>query len=766
MTTRWERRAVWLAWGVGLCTLVLLAASAVLLALDWEAIDSPGTAQLAVFLGVPINGALGVLIAIRRPRNAIGWFLLAIAVAGAVFLFTDFLAIRALLGGGALDGWVAWSGNVFNNASPVAEYLIFLLILFFPNGRLLPGPRWRWVAGAALAAIAVELVQAFTSVSLNQLSPRVPSVPNPLAVPALDALTNSNSLVPQLAFFLLIVLVLVAVVVRFRRSRDLERQQMRGFAYVAGATLAAVLLTFTFTPPNHKLTETSVFVLVGTLAAAALARIRRWRSVQRRPIRWTPYIVATVVGVGSLSFSFTSPSNGPDVANAALGVGFGVLLPATIGLAVMRHGLYDLDIFISRSIVYGSLAIFITGVYVGIAVGIGTLVGSGGKPNLGLSILATAIVAVGFQPVRERVQRVANRLVYGNRATPYEVLSHFSERVAESYASDDVLPRMARVLAEGTSADVAEVWLRSGDALRRAAVFPLQSPAPAAVHLDGSAELSIPTTDRAVVVRHQGDVLGALTVTKRRGESLTPIEIRLMDDLAHQAGLVLKNVGLTSDLLARLEDLRSSRRRLVAAQDDARRKLERNLHDGAQQHLVAIKVKLGLVDMLLTRDPAKASATIVALKSDADEALETLRDLARGIYPPLLAERGLAVALQSQAGKATLPVHVDADGVGRYPQEIEAALYFCTLEALQNVQKYAKASNALVRLREDGGQLLVEVTDDGRGFDVAVTSRGAGLSNMEDRLEALGGTLRIETSPAHGTTLAAKVPVPLSMRTS
>jgi|HubBroStandDraft_4_1064222.scaffolds.fasta_scaffold20834_3 uncharacterized membrane protein YdcZ (DUF606 family) len=621
MTTRWERRAVWLAWGVGLCTLVLLAASAVLLALDWEAIDSPGTAQLAVFLGVPINGALGVLIAIRRPRNAIGWFLLAIAVAGAVFLFTDFLAIRALLGGGALDGWVAWSGSVFNNASPVAEYLIFLLILFFPNGRLLPGPRWRWVAGAALAAIAVELVQAFTSVSLNQLSPRVPSVPNPLAVPALDALTNSNSLVPQLAFFLLIVLVLVAVVVRFRRSRDLERQQMRGFAYVAGATLAAVLLTFTFTPPNHKLTETSVFVLVGTLAAAALARIRRWRSVQRRPIRWTPYIVATVVGVGSLSFSFTSPSNGPDVANAALGVGFGVLLPATIGLAVMRHGLYDLDIFISRSIVYGSLAIFITGVYVGIAVGIGTLVGSGGKPNLGLSILATAIVAVGFQPVRERVQRVANRLVYGNRATPYEVLSHFSERVAESYASDDVLPRMARVLAEGTSADVAEVWLRSGNALRRAAVFPLQSPAPAAVHLDGSAELSIPTTDRAVVVRHQGDVLGALTVTKRRGESLTPIEIRLMDDLAHQAGLVLKNVGLTSDLLARLEDLRSSRRRLVAAQDDARRKLERNLHDGAQQHLVAIKVKLGLVDMLLTRDPAKASATIVALKSDADEAL-------------------------------------------------------------------------------------------------------------------------------------------------
>jgi len=763
MTARWERRAVRLAWSVGLCALGLVTASVVLLALDWEAIDSPGTAQLTLFLGAPINGVLGVLIATRRPRNAIGWFLLAIAATGAIFLFTDFLAIRGLLSGAPPNGWVAWPGNVFASATVVGEYLIFFLILVFPNGRLLPGPRWRWVAGVALAAIAVELAQSLTSLSPNRPSPRLPGVPNPLAVPALNGLTNSNSLLPQLSFFLLIVLVLIAVVVRFRRSRDLERRHMRGFAYVAGATLAAVLLTFSFTPPNHKLGETSVFVLLGTLVAAALARFRRWRGAERRPMRWAPYVVAATLGVGSLSFSFTSPSNGADVANAALGIGFGVLLPATIGLAVMRHGLYDLDIFISRTIVYGSLAVFITGVYVGIAVGIGTLVGSGGKPNLGLSILATAIVAVGFQPVRERVQKVANRLVYGKRATPYEVLSQFSERVAESYASDDVLPRMARVLAEGTSADLAEVWLRSGDALQRAAVFPLKSSAPAAVHLNGSAELSIPTADRAVVVRHQGDVLGALTVTKRRGESLTPIEIKLMDDLAHQAGLVLKNVGLTADLQARLEDLRASRQRLVAAQDDERRKLERNLHDGAQQHLVALKVKLGLVEMLLTRDPEKASATIVALKSDADEALETLRDLARGIYPPLLADRGLAVALQSQAAKATLPVHIDADGVGRYPQEIEAALYFCTLEALQNVQKYAQASNATVRLREDGSQLLVEVTDHGRGFDVAITSRGAGLTNMQDRLEALGGTLRIETGPAHGTTLRATVPVPLSM---
>ena len=232
-----------------------------------------------------------------------------------------------------------------------------------------------------------------------------------------------------------------------------------------------------------------------------------------------------------------------------------------------------------------------------------------------------------------------------------------------------------------------------------------------------------------------------------------------MDDLAHQAGLVLKNVGLTADLQARLEDLRASRQRLVAAQDGERRRLERNLHDGAQQHLVALKVKLGLVELLATRDPDKAKATIVELKHDADEALETLRDLARGIYPPLLADKGLAAALQSQAAKATLPVRVDADGIGRYPQETEAALYFCTLEALQNVQKYAAASDVLVRLRDGGEELLVEVSDDGRGFNLATVTRGAGLTNMEDRLDALGGRLQITSAPGEGTTLRAMVPI-------
>jgi signal transduction histidine kinase len=434
------------------------------------------------------------------------------------------------------------------------------------------------------------------------------------------------------------------------------------------------------------------------------------------------------------------------------------VFPATIAIAILRYRLYDIDLVISRTLVYGSLAVFITAVYVGIVVGIGTLVGSGGRPNIALSIVATAIVAVAFQPVRERLQKVANRLVYGKRATPYEVLSQFSERVAESYAADDVLPRMARVLAEGTGAERAEVWLRGSDRLRVAATWPVDANGRASLPVTGQLLPTIPDTDRAVPVRHQGQLLGALTVSKRRGEALTPVEEKLLTDLAAQAGLVLKNVGLTAELLARLEELRASRQRLVAAQDEERRRLERNLHDGAQQNLVALKVKLGLAEAYAEKDPEKARKLLGEIKSDADEALETLRDLARGIYPPLLADKGLVAALESQARKATVPVEIRADGIGRYSQDIEAAVYFCVLEALQNVQKYAEASRAVVRLHEDNNDLTFEVEDDGKGFDPATARRGSGMTNMADRLDALEGELRVAR---HGslTTVGGRLPI-------
>jgi signal transduction histidine kinase len=653
---------------------------------------------------VPIGlGVVGALVASRRPHNATGWLFLAAALVTALGGATDQYARFGLIthpGAGPGAVWALWF-NSWSLALVFPTGAVAMVLLLLPDGHL-PSRRWRPVAAAAtfLAAAFVFLgVSAPGPLSPQTSAGWAPTPSNPTGLAALSGMFTNGG------------------------SGGLEVLWPLGLV---------------------------VLVVAGS---APLVRMRRSAGDERQQLKWIAYAVFTTALV-CLPLGFLTGSVLPDWAfDPAIIAGFGVALPTAAGVAILKHRLYDLDLVISRTLVYGSLAVFITAVYVGIAVGIGALIGGGGKPNLGLSIVATAIVAVGFQPLRERLQRLANRLVYGKRATPYEVLSQFSERVAESYAVDDVMSRMARVLAEGTGAERADVWLRNGEMLRVAASWPVDAAPRATVALaEGSISAAV-GAERLVPVSQQTELLGALSVTKRAGEQLTPMEEKLLDDLAHQAGLVLRNVGLTADLQLRLVELRASRQRVVTAQDAERRRLERNLHDGAQQHLVALKVKLGLAEMLLGRDPERASATLEQLKTDADDALETLRDLARGIYPPLLADRGLVAAVESQARKATVAVRVDGEGIGRYSQEVEAAVYFSVLEALQNVQKYAGASSARVTLRESEHRLEFSVEDDGRGFDVATVSRGSGLTNMEDRLDALGGELRVLSSVGKGTSL-------------
>jgi len=230
-------------------------------------------------------------------------------------------------------------------------------------------------------------------------------------------------------------------------------------------------------------------------------------------------------------------------------------------------------------------------------------------------------------------------------------------------------------------------------------------------------------------------------------------------DLAGQVALVMRNVALTERLLENVEQLRASRQRLVTAQDEERRKLERNLHDGAQQQIIALAIKLRLLEQLIERDPQKARETASDLQSDTQAALDELRDLARGIYPPLLADRGLVAALEAQARRSVVAVSVEADGVGRYPREVEAAVYFSCLEALQNVAKYADASSATVRLMDGDGRLRFEVADDGRGFDAEETSYGTGLQGIADRLAAIGGELHVDSAPGSGTSVVGDLPV-------
>jgi signal transduction histidine kinase len=431
------------------------------------------------------------------------------------------------------------------------------------------------------------------------------------------------------------------------------------------------------------------------------------------------------------------------------------IIPVALFIGIVRYRLWDIDRIVSRTLAYGALAAFVTAVYVGVVVGVGNLIGNQ-QHSLLLSLLATGLVAVAFQPARNAVQRLANRLVYGDRATPYQVLSSFSELI-ETLGTEDVLSRTVRILSQGTGA-TATVWLRVEDQLRASARWPVEvERQETLIPLDGDVLPAFPGEQLAVPVRHQGVLLGAFTLRKR-GETLTAAEISLVTNVAAQAGLVLRNSQLTADLMARLEDLRQSRQRLVRAQDEARRRLERNIHDGAQQQLVALKVKLSLAERLIDKDPDKLRRALAQLKTETDEAVQSLRELARGIYPPLLADGGLLVALQAQAAKSSVPVKMEFGEVGRYLPETESAIYFCCLEALQNIAKSAEATHACIRVAGHDGVLDFTVEDDGRGFDPKHIRAGSGLQNMRDRIEALGGNLSIVSAPGEGTRIVGQVP--------
>ncbi|MBI2237389.1 MAG: sensor histidine kinase [Actinobacteria bacterium] len=645
---------------------------------------------------------VGTLIASRQPENTIGWIFCTIALGFAIAFFAVQYAIRGLVTAATpLPGttFAAWFQQwVFI----VAVAPLGLTFLLFPNGRP-PTRKWRpvgWIlaAGATVAAIGFVLRPG----PVNGLAQYGIRVDNPTGIESLGRdLAGTIIAIGGVPAFLAALASGVGLVVRFRRARGDERQQIKWLAYVALAVL-------------------TLFVSLNL-------------------------------------FGFITSSGGED---ALLGdIGFYMLvillaigIPGASGIAILKYRLYDLDVVVKKTVVFGLVAAFITAVYVLVVIAIPALVvGLGTDAGFSpLTLLSTVIVAIAFQPVRNRARRLADRLVYGKRASPYEVLSEFSDRLAGAYSTEDVLPRMAQILGAGTGVERAQVWLRVGGELRPAASWPAEDGA-APIGLRGDELPSFPD-QHAVEVRHQGELLGALSVRAPANDPMNPAREKLVHDLAAQAGLVLRNVRL-------IEELRASRQRLVAAQDEERRKIERNLHDGAQQQLVALSVKFRLARSMSKKDPQKADALFEEIETETGDALETLRDLARGIYPPLLADKGLAAALTAQARKAPVPVEIDTDGVGRYPREIESAVYFCCLEALANVAKYASASHAELRLSAGDGDLCFEVEDDGVGFDPGAVAHGTGLQGMADRLDAIGGTLEVRSAPGSGTTVTGTVPV-------
>ena len=568
--------------------------------------------------------------------------------------------------------------------------LFLLLLVVFPTGRP-ASRRWTWFAGAGLVFSVLFALSEIFLLPVMEVTTGI-EIDNPTNV--------GSSEIPDriwIVGMLFLVGAVISLVARYRRANGEERQQLRWFVFAVATGIGSlVALTIVYFVVGAPEPEPGWFVVAVT--------------------------AVTLVGI-------------------AIGV------PLACGIAVLRYRLWDLDVVIRKTVVVALVSALISVMYVAIVGGIGALVGS--RLDSAVAFAAAAVLAVAFQPIRRRVGHLADRLVYGKRATPYEVLSDFSDRVGGAYADDDVLPRMAEILGEGTGAGAATVWLRLGPELRPAASWPRDRELEAvAVQGKTIPDLGEPSFD----VEHRGELLGALSVSLPANDPMDPTKERLVRDLASQAGLVLRNVRL-------IEELRASRQRLVAAQDEERRKIERNLHDGAQQQLVALQVQLRLMEQQVGRNTELELQLLRRLQEAAAAALDDLRDLARGIYPPLLADQGLTAALEAHTRRLAIEVTLEADGIGRYPRDVESALYFCALEALNNVSKYAEATSVTISLSEEDGGLGFRIRDDGRGFDTSRTGYGTGLQGMADRLDAVGGSLEISSEPGRGTDVIGRVPL-------
>jgi signal transduction histidine kinase len=673
----------WFALGVFLSLAVV---GLILVAVNNESLAE----QIPYVIAFTLFGVVGALLLSRMRGNRIGGLLLyGAAITGASFAASElatYLAERGHLDSplvivASLVSSIGWLMGIF----PV----ILFLPLLFPDGHL-PSRRWlpfAWLSVAVLVFLGLSLVLGEKSLygsGDNAI------VANPFYVPAIGGLDVSDA-VFSISLIGLLLASVTSLVLRFRRSRGVERQQIKWVALALGFLVASFLLSTIAS--GIGLDETLIDTIVSGLAFIAL--------------------------------------------------------PVSVAIAVLQYHLYDLDVVVKKALVAGALVLLVIGAYAAV-VGLLGVVTSGNESSGSVFVVAL-VLGLAFRPVTRFARRIADRLVYGRRATPYEVLTEFSERVGESYATEDVLGRMAQILGQATGAGSARVWLRIGSELRPTASWPTDAE-PAYVAVVANEVLPTIEGETVVEVRDRGELLGALSVAMPPNDPMNPSKERLVRDLASQAGLVLRNVRL-------VEELRASQRRLVTAQDQERRRLERNIHDGAQQQLVALSVKTRLARDLTARDPAKAAEMLTQIDAEIQTALGDLRDLARGIYPPLLVDKGLGAALDAQARRSPVPITIRADGLGRYAPEVEAAVYFSCLEALQNVAKYAEASSATVILAQSNGHLTFEVVDDGRGFDPASQGSGTGLQGIADRLGALHGDLTVRSEPGAGTRVRGRIEV-------
>ena len=464
--------------------------------------------------------------------------------------------------------------------------------------------------------------------------------------------------------------------------------------------------------------------------ASLVVRWRRYRGEQRQQLKWF------LAGVALLPVPIALHGISNTVSDAGFSILF-VLIPATMGVAILRYRLYDLDVVVRRTVVYAVVSGLVAGVYLAIVAAAQAAVG--GTVSLGVHVIAAVAAAAGFQPLRGWVQRGVDRLFYGDRSRPYDAVARMGRRLEGALLPEAVLPGVVEAVAEGLRLPYVAIELADGDGWMPAAEHGLAKDEPVGFPMS-----------------YQAETVGRMLVSPRSpGEALSEADRRLLADLARQAGVAAHAVRTTA-ALAR------SRAELVAAREEERRRLRRDLHDGLGPTLAGVTLGLHAAATHVGTDPEKAGRLLVGLEAQVEEAVVDIRRLVYGLRPPALDEFGLIRAVQLHAGRLDggngLAVNVDSpiEGLGQLPAAVEVAAYRIATEALTNVSRHSAADSCTIRLSLNGA-LEVEVLDDGHGL-LPGHQAGVGITAMRERATELGGTLRIESGAA-GTRVLARLPV-------
>jgi signal transduction histidine kinase len=483
----------------------------------------------------------------------------------------------------------------------------------------------------------------------------------------------------------------------------------------------------------------------GYFAALAMITIMFVRFVQgnaeqRARMRMLVYVTALLIPIIALQIILGGSAELHDsLAMRLLNVMVVILLlmiPVTIVIGIVRYRLFEIDLVIRRSVVFGALTLLIALVYIGLSAAPGFALGN--RIPVELAVILTIVAAAAFQPLRRWLERLADRIVFGKRVNRYQLLTTFGARLEQTVELHDLVPQLAETVHSGLAAS----WVRVG----------LPGAQAVAGTVSGQAALVVP-------LERGGEIIGRIECGAKDGGYRTG-DYELLATLAGQAATAIANVQLTAALGERVAELARSRARIVAAEDSERRRIERNIHDGAQQQVVALIMKLRLGRNQLDRGERSPTEVFDELAADARELLADLRELAHGIHPPVLSDRGLVAAVEARAGRLPFDITVRADDSlrdGRLDSDVEGAAYYVVCEALTNIVKHAFASTAGIALSTSDGQLSVLVHDNGVGLSNG--SNGHGLTNLRDRVEALGGSISVNGPPGTGTTLHARLPV-------